>query len=495
VTRPITASLLYNYLACPHRVFLDSFGNPALRDPISPFVQLLWDKGTIFEKEVIAGLGGPFVDLSGLAGAEKEAATRASIERGDTLIYSGRLTVDELLGEPDLLRKEGAGYVAIDIKSGGGLEGGDEEEEGKPKKHYGVQLALYTDMLERLGQSAGRYGYIYDVHGKEIRYQLDAPMGPKSSSIAQIYADTKAAVERTLSGEATRPARASVCKLCVWGSSCLREMKAEGDLTLLPMLGRAKRDALAETFPTVEWFAGADLSQYAKAKKAPFKGISAHTLATFQVRAKLAVDPNPVPFFREAVALPSNPLEVFFDIEDDPMRDIVYLHGFVVRKNGDSKGEQFVAVFADEPTEKAEREAFAAAWEFLRRRADYVVYYYSKHERTKYRKLQAKYPEVCSAEDVEALFSHPRSFDLYLDAVFKSEWPTLDWSIKSLARFLNFRWRDVDPSGAASIEWFDQWVKSGDPKIKRRILDYNEDDCVAMRVLLDAMREMEVKAS
>jgi len=210
VTRPITASLLYNYLACPHRVFLDSFGNPALRDPISPFVQLLWDKGTIFEKEVIAGLGGPFVDLSGLAGAEKEAATRASIERGDTLIYSGRLTVDELLGEPDLLRKEGAGYVAIDIKSGGGLEGGDEEEEGKPKKHYGVQLALYTDMLERLGQSAGRYGYIYDVHGKEIRYQLDAPRGPKSPSIAQLYAETKAAVERTLSGEAaTRPALSS----------------------------------------------------------------------------------------------------------------------------------------------------------------------------------------------------------------------------------------------------------------------------------------------
>lgn len=494
MTKQITASLLYNSIACPHRVFLDSFGDPALRDPVSAFVQLLWDKGTVYEKEVIEGLGVPFVDLSGLAGAEKEAATRAAIDRGDTLIYSGRLSVDELLGEPDLLRKEASGYVAIDIKSGGGLEGGDDEEEGKPKKHYGVQLALYTEILERLGRSAGRYGYIYDVHGKEIPYQLDAPIGPKSPSIAQIYAETKAAVERTLSGEATRPARAGVCKLCVWGSSCLREMKAEGDLTLLPMLGRAKRDALAGAFPTVEWFAGADLSQYAKAKKAPFTGISADSLAKFQVRAKLVVDPNPVPFFREAVALPSNPLEVFFDIEDDPMRDIVYLHGFVIRKNGDSSGEQFVAVFADEPTESAERDAFAAAWEFLRRRADHMVYYYSKHERTKYRRLQAKYPDVCSAEAVEGLFSEGRSFDLYFDAVFKSEWPTLDWSIKSLAKFLKFRWRDADPSGAASIEWFDQWVKTGDPRIKQRILDYNEDDCVAMRVLLDVMRGMGVRA-
>jgi predicted RecB family nuclease len=36
-----------------------------------------------------------------------------------------------------------------------------------------------------------------------------------------------------------------------------------------------------------------------------------------------------------------------------------------------------------------------------------------------------------------------------------------------------------------------QWVKTQDRKVKQRILDYNEDDCVAVRVLLDAMRGME----
>jgi predicted RecB family nuclease len=33
-----------------------------------------------------------------------------------------------------------------------------------------------------------------------------------------------------------------------------------------------------------------------------------------------------------------------------------------------------------------------------------------------------------------------------------------------------------------------QWVKTQDPKIKQRILDYNEDDCRAMPMLLDRMR-------
>jgi len=48
--------------------------------------------------------------------------------------------------------------------------------------------------------------------------------------------------------------------------------------------------------------------------------------------------------------------------------------------------------------------------------------------------------------------SPARSFDLYFDAVFKSEWPTLDCSIKRLAKFLMCKWRDADPSSAASIE-------------------------------------------
>jgi predicted RecB family nuclease len=33
-------------------------------------------------------------------------------------------------------------------------------------------------------------------------------------------------------------------------------------------------------------------------------------------------------------------------------------------------------------------------------------------------------------------------------------------------------------------------LTASDPATKRRILDYNEDDCIAMRVVLDRMRGM-----
>ena len=79
------------------------------------------------------------------------------MRNGEALIYSGRIQADGLLGNPDLLRKEDDGYIAGDIKSGAVEEG--PEDLSKPKKHYAVQLALYTDILERIGLSAGRRGF------------------------------------------------------------------------------------------------------------------------------------------------------------------------------------------------------------------------------------------------------------------------------------------------------------------------------------------------
>ena len=84
--------------------------------------------------------------------------------------------------------------------------------------------------------------------------------------------------------------------------------------------------------------------------------------------------------------------------------------------------------------------------------------------------------------------------DLYYDVVLKAtEWPIRDFSIKTLATHLGFKWRDAHPSGAASIEWFHRWVETGDQAVKQRILDYNEDDCRATRVLLDGIRGLGVR--
>jgi predicted RecB family nuclease len=248
---------------------------------------------------------------------------------------------------------------------------------------------------------------------------------------------------------------------------------------------------MRDRIPSIAAFAAISLEGFTKGKKTVFSGMGADRFRALQARAALLKMPSPKPYLRRPIRLDVFSLELFFDIEVDPLREICYLHGFVERRNGDNGTERFISFFAEDTTAVAERDAFSAALDYLATRADAGIYYYSKYERTTYRKLQQKHPGICTPEDVEQLFSPTRAIDLYGDVVLKAtEWPTRDRSIKSLAKYLGFVWRDTHPSGAASVEWFDRWCRGRTPELKQRILEYNEDDCRAMRVLLDGIRDL-----
>ena len=488
--KKLSANMLYNYVKCPHRLTLDLFGDYSKQDPISAFVKLLWEKGTDFEKKVIETLQMPFLDLSFYSGIEKEKRTKEAIDTGVELIYSGRIGAENLIGEPDLLRTDGDGYISGDIKSGSGLEGESDLSEGKPKLHYTVQLALYTDILERLGIAAGRNPFIWDIHGREIEYDLNSPQNTrKPESWWTKYTNCLEAVSKIANHDLkTLPAYSGACKLCHWRTYCLKCLRKANDLTLIPELGRSKRDVMINYLGSVAELAQANLNQFQKGKKTIFPRVGRGTLEKFQERAILLSKSGSKPYLKSQITLPDAPIELFFDIETDPMRDICYLHGFLERRNGDNSSERYVAFFSDQPNEQEEKRAFSQAWEFIQKSMPCVIYYYSPYEKTQWKKLQGKYPEVMSEDNIEEMFYSDYAVDLYLDVVKKkTEWPTNDYSIKTLASYLGFHWRDESPSGAESIEWYHRWVETGDERIKKRILKYNEDDCIATRVLLDGI--------
>lgn len=341
---PVTASVLYDLVHCPQRVALDAFGDPAARDEINPFVRLLWDKGTLFERETIAKLEQPFLDLSGYEDTEKERLTLEAMQSGEPLIYAGRISADDLLGEPDLLRKETGGYVPGDIKSGAGEEGGGEDDDGKPKLHYAVQLGLYVDVLERLGLSAGRRAFVWDVHGNEVPYDFTVPQGPrKPQTLWDEYQGTLADAQAILAHDAEpQPAYGGVCKQCHWYTHCIERLTQSDDLTLIPLLGRRLRDTMQPTLPTIAALAESNPDGFINGRKTVFAGLGPDRLRLFQARAAMLKQDSPIPYLRAPVQLPVTPVELFFDIEVDPMRDICYLHGIVERTGGDNGSERFV---------------------------------------------------------------------------------------------------------------------------------------------------------
>lgn len=495
---PVTASQLYDHVTCPHRVHLDQFGEPDQRDEISPFIRLLWERGTKYETQVVSKLAfGSYLSIRDFTDDAREDLTRRAMEDRAPLIYGGRLSVEGLIGEPDLLILSDGKYVAADIKSGRGKEGDSDEGDGKPKAHYAVQLAFYADILDRLGFGLGRIGEIWDINGDHVRYELDRVRHSRTDQTWwDFYQESLAAVTAINERQSqTRAALASICKLCHWHSSCRADLVASSDLSLVPGLGRSRRDAMFGHFENLNQFAGADAEAFMSGKKTIIAGVGPDMLRLFQSRARLLRDPAARPYLRAPIELSDDRIEVFFDIEADPMNDIIYLHGFVERDR-DRGTSTYTYFFADKCDASGERDAFGKALQWLRERPQAPVFYYSKYERTMYRKLARRHEGLTTEDEIESIFTPPRSFDLYTDVVYRAtEWPTHDHSIKTLAKYLGFAWRDTDPSGASSIEWYQRWIEFGDPDLRQRIIDYNEDDCLATAVLLDGIRSLEFRES
>ena len=137
------------------------------------------------------------------------------------------------------------------------------------------------------------------------------------------------------------------CKNCYWYTACLDLLTDANDLTLIPELGRSKRDVLAQHIGTVREFAACNPAQFISGRKTNLPGIGVGTLDKLHKRAPLLAGEKPQAYLREPVALPPADLEIYFDIEVDPMRDICYLHGFVERRAGNDESERYVAFFAD----------------------------------------------------------------------------------------------------------------------------------------------------
>ena len=220
----VTASMLYDLVTCPHRVTMDLYGDPARRDEPNPFVKMLWERGSLYEREVIAGLAIPFLDLSAYAGEEKERLTLEAMRRGEPLIYSGRIQEPGLLGDPDLLRKEAGGYVAGDIKSGAGEEG--PEDDSSPKLHYAVQLALYTDILERKGLSPAAAPSCGTFTARKCRTTSRRSTACATRArCGQDYEDCLAEARAIIADpHRTRAAYSSACKFCHWYSACIEQL-------------------------------------------------------------------------------------------------------------------------------------------------------------------------------------------------------------------------------------------------------------------------------
>jgi len=466
---------LYNYTKCKHRVYLDAHGDPAERGEVSPFVQLLWEMGLQTEKEYLRTLGDlTFENLENLSLDRAAARTTDLMKQGVALIYQGVIQSNDRVGRPDLLLKRTDAesqfgdyyYEPIDIKAGRGWQ----QRNGartKFKTHYAFQIIFYRTILAALQGYVAPEAHIINVD-KEIE-EFD-PADFAAEFDAAVYE-----VERLIAGEDTsEPVLGSVCHQCAWYRRCRHWAERNQDPTLLFFVGQNKFRLKEVGLRTVADIAAMDVSTYLKpANKIP--RMSATSLTRMKERAKVILSGEPI--VHREFEFPIAEIEIFFDIEDDPTRDLTYLYGMIEPDGHDDwRYHYFLAKSPDE-----EEKVVRAFWDYVSQVGDAVFYVYSSKERSTLRRLMERYGLDPAVYDQYV----EREYDLYTDLVVKhSDWPTYTYGIKSIAKLIAFSLRDPDPSGANSIVWYNEYLQKPSRRdILQRILEYNEDDCRAMMAI------------
>ena len=194
------------------------------------------------------------------------------------------------------------------------------------------------------------------------------------------------------------------------------------------------------------------------------------------------------------VEIPRAAIELDVDIEDDS-GGICYLIG--VRETVRTRGEvrtRYVPFVTWENTPEAEAKVFAEFWAYVMtmqekartgRHGTMRAYFYTEHESRYFRHLarsHAGVEGVPSVDDVEAFLTSDSWFDMQPVIGKQLMWPVEDRSLKSLAKYVKFFWRDETPGGANSVAWYREAVEcaGSDPvrseELRQRLLDYNEDD-------------------
>lgn len=292
--------------------------------------------------------------------------------------------------------------------------------------------------------------------------------------------------------ELVRPSRVGACRRCPWWPVCATELTEQGDISLIAAGEDVTvlRAAGAETLT--------DLIELPTDQVAalPLHGIPA---AEAQVRA-VAVRAGWLALRRRPlVEVPRADVEL--DVDMESFLDAgAYLWGTLLSGAdiGYLRTYRPLVTWADIPG-PAEASVFAQFWDYLRQlRAaaaagglTFTAYCWSRAAEERWMRdvpvRYAEHPGVPELAEVEDFCASEQWVDLY--AVTKRELLVPgSLRLKAIAALANFTWRDPEPGGLNSLNWYRDAI-AGDGRMRTRLLQYNEDDVRATYALRRFMSE------
>ena len=171
---------------------------------------------------------------------------------------------------------------------------------------------------------------------------------------------------------------------------------------------------------------------------------------------------------------------MYLDIEGLPDRGIYYLIGVLIVTG---QSQRYHCFWTDD--ESGQATIFAQLVALLAQNTDWNLFHYGNYEVNALRRMLSHVPETCREPLRVILTNCTNILSIVSSHVY---FPTTSNSLKEIAGFLGFRWTSVGASGLESIVWREQWEEVPDEVLKSKLLEYNRDDCLALRSGLSSSR-------
>jgi predicted RecB family nuclease len=141
----------------------------------------------------------------------------------------------------------------------------------------------------------------------------------------------------------------------------------------------------------------------------------------------------------------------------------------------DTRSHYLIGLMTDDDTSQVN--LFLNFLDQLGNEGPYSLIHYGNYELKALRQIRHEMPLVYHSKIDEAIKNSVNLLSIIGPYIY---FPTYSNSLKEIARFLNFTWSDPLSSGLQSLAWRTRWLQ-GDRSYKETLLQYNRDDCIALR--------------
>jgi len=254
------------------------------------------------------------------------------------------------------------------------------------------------------------------------------------------------------------------CKICEFETDCYNSAKEKDNLSLLSGLREARIKKLNNRgIFTVKQFS------YTFRPKRLKNNPSNSYLPELKA---LAIRDKKV-YIHQLPEIPSSDVEVYWDLEGLPDENYYYLIGILIAEGGRLIEFSFWAENRNDQDKIISK--------FLDTMDSYqnaVVYHYGSYEK-KFLKKIIRYSSAELRKPCESI--QKRSYNILSNFSKGIYVPTYSNGLKDIANFLGFNWSDKNASGIQSVVWRKKWELFGDQDFKSKIIQYNVEDCLALK--------------